>query len=105
MISHVLYMDDLKGFSNSYDGLKKMVEVIEMFTSDIGMELGLKKCKVVNVRGGKYVKCGGIALKSGGVIEELNQEEVNTYLGVDELVGTKHDDMKETRPSRPTMRP
>lgn len=94
-ISHVLYMDDLKSFASSYENLKKMVGLIEGFTSDIGMELGLKKCKIVNLVRGKYVKLGGIGLKSGGVIEELCQEEVYKYLGVEELDGICHGSMKE----------
>ena len=51
-VSHVLYMDDLKSFSSSFESLKKMAHVIERFNTDIGMELGLSKCKVVNLVAG-----------------------------------------------------
>ena len=93
-ITHVLYMDDLKTFSSSFESLKKMVLLVEKFTADIGMELGLKKCKIVNLQRGKYVKLGDIELESGGVIQELGQDEVYKYLGVEELDGLKHEDMK-----------
>ena len=94
-VSHVLYMDDLKGFCCSYEGLKKMAWLINEFSSDIGMELGLTKCKVINMVGGKYAKLGGITLKDGGVIEELGQDEMYKYLGIEELDGIRHVQMKE----------
>ena len=94
-ISHILYMDDLKAFASSFENLKKMAWLIERYTADIGMEMNLKKCKVINLLGGKYIKCGSVELQSGGVIEELNQDEMYKYLGVEELDGIRHDDMKE----------
>ena len=94
-ITHCLYMDDLKSYSNSYDGLVKMVAVISDFSSDIGMSLGLSKCKVVNIKRGKYAAMGGVKLKSGGVIEELGEDEAYKYLGIEELVGVRHEKMKE----------
>ncbi len=39
-ISHILYMDDIKTFSNSFENLKKMAQLTEKFSTDIGMELG-----------------------------------------------------------------
>ena len=40
------------------------------------MELGLSKCKVVNLVAGRYAELGGILLKSGGEIEELREDGV-----------------------------
>ena len=94
-ITHICYMDDIKTFSGSYDGLKKMAWLIHEFSSDIGMELGLSKCNVINLVRGKYAKLGGIMLKDGGVIEELGQDENYKYLGINELDGLKHIQMKE----------
>ena len=93
-ITHMLYMDDLKGYSDSHANLVKMVNIIEQFSTDIGMSLGLNKCKVVNMRKGKLVELGGIQLVSGGVIAELKSDEVYKYLGVEELDGVKHERMK-----------
>ena len=94
-VSHVLYMDDLKGVSSSFQSLKKMATLIENFSTDIGMELGLSKCKVINLVGGRYAMLGDIVLESGGVIKELNEDETYKYLGVQELDGIKHQLMKE----------
>ena len=94
-ISHVLYMDDIKAFSNSFEGVKKMAHLIETFSTDIGMELGLSKCKVVNMVAGRYARCGDVTLKNGGVIKELGPDEMYKYLGVEELDGIRHQEMKE----------
>ena len=90
-ISHTLFMDDLKGYCNNPRSVKKMCDLIERFTTDIGMELGLSKCGVVHIKGGKYAKLGGITLESGGLIKELEQHECYKYLGIEELVGLCHD--------------
>ena len=79
-ISHILYMDDLKSFSSSHKHLEKMALLIEKFSTDIGMELGLSKCKVVNLVAGRYAKLGGIVLESGGVIEEVSEDGMYKYL-------------------------
>ena len=94
-VTHILYMDDLKGYCNSYGSLKVMAEVIEQFTKDIGMEIGLPKCKVINLVRGKYCRLGDVVLNSGGVIKELESSEMYKYLGMEELDGTKHEVMKE----------
>ena len=93
-VTHSLYMDDLKGFCSSYASLRKMVLLIESFSHDIGMSLGLSKCKVVNLRAGKYASLGGVELAGGGVVEELKTDEVYKFLGVEELDGIRHDIVK-----------
>ena len=72
-----------------------MCDIIEEFTCDIGMEMGLSKCGVIHMQKGKYAKLGDVTLKSGGVIKELGNEEVYKYLGIEELVGISHDKVKE----------
>ena len=97
-ITHVLYMDDLKGYCNGVKSLEAMCHLIEEFTKDIGMEMGLSKCGVINIKRGEYVSLGDITLTSGGVIQELKQEDSYKYLGIEELVGLKHEMVKEKAP-------
>ena len=94
-VTHMLYMDDLKGYCNSRESLQKMCDIIEEFTQDIGMEMGLNKCGVIHIQKGKYARLGSITLKSGGVIKELCEDEVYKYLGIEELVGISHEKVKE----------
>ena len=93
-ISHLWYMDDLKGFTNNYANLVKMANLIESLSTDIGMEFGLSKCKCVNMVSGKHKSIGGITLKSGGVMEELSADEFYKYLGIEELDSIKHSMVK-----------
>ena len=93
-ISHLWYMDDLKGYTDSHINLCKMANLIESMSNDIGMEFGLSKCKCVSIAKGKYCKSGGIKLDSGGVMEELNHNEFYKYLGIEELEQIKHGEVK-----------
>ena len=93
-VTHSLYMDDVKGYCSSYVNVKKMVLLIERFSHDIGMSFGLGKCKVVNLKAGKYASLGGVELASGEVVEELKADEVYKFLGVEELDGIRHDAVK-----------
>ena len=77
-----------------------MCDLIERFTTDIGMELGLGKCGVVHIKGGKYAKLGGVTLESGGLIKELEENECYKYLGIEELVGLCHETVKEKIPKK-----
>ena len=43
---------------------------------------------------GKFVNLGDVTLRSGGVIQQLKEDECYKYLGIEELVGIKHEQMK-----------
>ena len=43
-LNHLLFMDDLKRFSRSEMQIETLVETVRVFSTDIGMEFGLKKC-------------------------------------------------------------
>ena len=105
-VTHILYMDDLKGYCNNFQSLQKMCDIIEEFTCDIGMELGLSKCGVINIQKGKYAGLGNITLKSGGVIQELGEDDVYKYLGTEELIGISHEKVKEKiwKKAKPKLR-
>ena len=45
-VSHLWYMDDIKGFTNNYHNLCEMANLIESLSENIGMEFGLSKCKL-----------------------------------------------------------
>ena len=94
-VTHMLYMDDLKGYCSSLKSLQNMCDIIQEFTQDIGMEMGLSKCGVIHIQKGKYASLGSITLQSGGIIQELGEEEVYKYLGIEELVGISHEKVKE----------
>ncbi|CAH3168671.1 unnamed protein product [Pocillopora meandrina] len=48
------------------------------------MGFGLKKCAKASFKRGKLASSGNLAIDEDTAIQELNQEEVYKYLGVDE---------------------
>ena len=43
-INHLLFMDDLKLYSQSEKGLDSLVQTVHVFSEDIGMEFSIEKC-------------------------------------------------------------
>ena len=46
-------MDDLKLYGKSESEIKGLVSIAEVFSQDIGMEFGVKKCCVIIMNRGK----------------------------------------------------
>ena len=58
-LNHLLFMDDLKLFSKSQEQIDTLVRTAHVFSTDIGMEFGMKKCGIRTVKRGKVVRCEG----------------------------------------------
>jgi len=93
-INHLLFMDDLKLYGKDREEVEKLVEVVHVFSRDIGMEFGLDKCAVLTMKAGKKVECDGIELPDGKLIKEADEKGYK-YLGVLEGAGIKTREMKE----------
>ena len=65
-----------------------------MFSTNIGMEFGIKKCGILTMKRGKIEKSEEIKLPDGQVMKQVGQEGY-TYLGIIELDRTKETEMKE----------
>ena len=92
-LNHLLFMDDLKLFGKSEDQIDSLVQTVFIFSEDIGMELGLKKCGVVILQKGKLVKFDGIHLPNQEIMKEVD-ENGYTYLGILDLDKIKEHEMK-----------
>ncbi|MXP61692.1 reverse transcriptase family protein, partial [Pantoea sp. Taur] len=55
IISHALYMDDLKLYSKNENELANMIQMVKSFSNDIGMTLGIDKCAIIHVKWEKYL--------------------------------------------------
>ena len=55
IISHLLYMDDLKLIAQSEEELKKQIQTVKSFSDDINMEFGLEKCAKIKFKRGKQL--------------------------------------------------
>ena len=80
-INHLLFMDDLKLYSRSEEGLGSLVETVRIFSEDVGVEFGIKKCVMLAMEKGKIVKSVGIELPDGKVIKSLQDGESYKCLG------------------------
>ena len=87
-------MDDLKLFSKSKEQMDTLVRTVYVFSTDIGMELGMKKCGILNMKIEKVVRCERIKLPNSEVMKEVEKEGY-TYLGIVELDKIKENEMKE----------
>ena len=89
-LNHLLFMDDLKLFGKSEDQIDSLVQTVFIFSEDIGMEFGLKKCGVVILKKGKLVKFDGIHLPNQEIMKEVD----DNYFDILELDKIKEHEMK-----------
>ena len=87
-------MDDLKLYGSNEKELESLVNVVESYSRDIGMEFGMDKCAVLKVKGGKRVLGEGLELPSGDVMKEVDENGYK-YLGVLQSEKVMNKKMKE----------
>ena len=93
-LNHLLFIDDLKMYAKSEEQTNTLVRTVYVFSTDIGMEFGIKKCGILTMKRGKIVKSEGIKLPDGEVMKQVGQEGY-TYLDIIELDKIKETEMKE----------
>ena len=84
-INHLLFMDDLKLYSRSEKGLDSLVQIVCVFSEDIGMEFGIEKCAMLVMEKEKIVKSVVTELSNGKVIKSLQEGESYKYFGILEV--------------------
>ena len=75
-------MDDLKLYSWCEKGLDSLVQIVRVFSEDIGMQFGIEKCAMLVMVKGKIGKSVGIELPDDTVIKSLQEGEGYKYLGI-----------------------
>ena len=93
--NHLLFMDDLKIYGKNEREVNALVSTIELFSTDIGMEFGTKKCGTLVLKRGKVVKSDVLELRSGEQIKKV-EEDGYKYLGITEFDKIKESTMKES---------
>ncbi|XP_060525288.1 uncharacterized protein LOC132701424 [Cylas formicarius] len=89
-LSHLMYMEDLKIFSDTEKGLNRQLRCIENFSNDIRMRFGLEKCKVSRLHRREWRRMDGHQLtqhSGGGKITTLDKAEIYKYLGLAQARG------------------
>ena len=87
-------MDDLKLYGKSEIEIKGLVSIVEVFSHDIGMEFGIKKCGVIIMNRGKVKSTDRIELPSREKIREI-EEDGYKYMGILEYDRVKEQEMKD----------
>ena len=70
-IKHLLSMDDLKLYGKRENEIKVLVSTIEVFSKDIAMEIGIKKCGVIIMNRGKVKSTDWLELPSCEKIRDI----------------------------------
>ena len=66
-----------------------------MYSQDIGMEFGISKCAILEMKRGKVVSSNGLELPSGEIIKALESSDGYKYLGVIQCDTTMNMKVKE----------
>ncbi|KAM3959727.1 uncharacterized protein ACR2FA_006251 [Aphomia sociella] len=96
VVSHLLYMDDLKLFASKRQDLTKLLEITQDFSNSIRMEFGVDKCAVLHVQRGRVMNSESIQLPENICLRSLSEVETYKYLGMSESLGISDADMKQS---------
>ena len=95
-INHLLFMNDLTLYAKKEKQLDSLVNTVQIFSSDIGMEFGIDNCGILVMKRGRYKKSEGIKLPNEEEIKQINVDNGCKYLGILEADGIKDKEMKGT---------
>jgi hypothetical protein len=95
LVSHQLYMDDLKMYASNENELKLMKAVVKEFSDDIRMEFGIDKCAEIHVKRGEVLGAAEIFQVHDDVeFPTVDEEEGYKYLGMHQLVHIQEQKMR-----------
>ena len=95
LVNHLLFMDDLKVYGKNEREVEKLIDNVRIFSEDIGMKFGIKKCAMLTLKRGRVTESNGILLPNQQKIQCLGEEEGYKYLGVLESDQIKSKEMKK----------
>ena len=86
-------MDDLKLYGSDKRQIDSLINTVRVFSDDIRMEFGLKKCGLVVMKRSKVVKYYGVDLADGRRMKSV-EEDGYKYLGILEYNEVLYAEMK-----------
>jgi hypothetical protein len=95
MITHLLYMDDLKLYAKHEEAMTSIINTVRIVSEDIGMTFGLDKCAKVVMKRGKLVTGGDLVMSDGERIKEVEEGVGYKYLGILQADNIKSQDVKD----------
>ena len=85
-VTHLLLMDDLKVYARDERAMKKALSLVDRVSKAVGMELGLRKCAVANIKRGKLQEAGALALSDDRTVPAARKDDPYRYLGVEQVI-------------------
>ena len=82
IVSHLLYMDDLKLYGRTHSEIESLLHTVEIFSTDIQMSFGISKCAYIGLKRGKIYSTREIELCNGESICNLTPGSAYKYLGI-----------------------
>ena len=74
-INHLLFMDYLKLYGKTMLELDSLLQIVRIFRSDIGMQFGISKRAMLEMKRGKVVENEGIELPNGETKKSLEDKK------------------------------
>ena len=87
-------MDDTKLFAKYEKEQKTLIHTVRIYSQDIGMEFGIKKCTLLVMKSGKQHLTDGIELPNQDKIRMLAENKTYKYLVILEADTIKQVEMK-----------
>ncbi|KAL1446207.1 hypothetical protein WDU94_000039 [Cyamophila willieti] len=101
VVSHLLYMDDIKMFAKNKEEMTSMMNTVTKFSTDIGMEFGLDKCAQIAINKGKVVNTGPLVTMINELtIDTLEETQFYKYLGMKQYLNINHTSIKKELSSK-----
>lgn len=95
-VTHLLYMDDIKLYAGSAEGLETLLQHTQMFSKDISMEFGIDKCRTaITGTSAARTRADGFTCESGEIILGMEEEETYKYLGFLQSRKLEHKQIKD----------
>ena len=78
-INHQMYMDDIKLFAKNEKELETLIHAVRIYSQDIGLEFGIKKCAMLVKKSDKRHMTDGMELSNHERIRTLEENETYKY--------------------------
>ena len=82
-------------YAKNEKGLESLVQIVRIFSDDIGIEFGIDKCGALVLKRGKITKFHGISLPGERVMKELIKGARYKYPGILPADQIRYTEMKK----------
>ena len=90
-----MYMDGIKLFAKNEKELETLIQVVRIYSQDIGMESAIEKCARLIMRNRDRQMMEGIKLPNEDKIRTLREKETYKYLWISEADSIKQVKIKK----------